>query len=155
MVRTAGDGEVSTERSSAITAAGGARFSLTAAGGPRSCAAGFDPPLSGEVIGRERAGFEEPLEIALIHHAAALAAGAGAEIHDVIGRAHHLRVVFHHHHGVAPVAQLLQRGDQARVVAGMEADGGFVEHVQYARETAPDLRGEADALHLAAGERAA
>ena len=72
-----------------------------------------------EVVGGERVGFEQPLEIALVHHAAALAPGAGAEIHDVVGRAHHLRVVLHHHHGVAAVAQLLQRGDQARVVAGV------------------------------------
>src|SRR5262245_2162278 len=34
----------------------------------------------------------------------------------------------------------------------MQADGGLVEHVERAGETAAELRGEAEALHLAARE---
>src|SRR5262249_6627040 len=45
-------------------------------------------------------------------------------------------------------------GEQARVVAVVQADRGLVQHVEHAREPRADLRGEADALALAAGERA-
>src|SRR3712207_4841990 len=56
--------------------------------------------------------------------------------------------------GVAEVAKALQGDEQAVVVALVEADRGLVEHVEDAREAGADLRGEADALGLAAGEGA-
>ena len=59
-----------------------------------------------------------------------------------------------HEHGVAEVAQVAERAEQARIVALVQADGGLVEHVENAGEPRADLRGEADALALAAGERA-
>jgi hypothetical protein len=40
------------------------------------------------------------------------------------------------------------------VVALVQADAGFVEHVEHAGEAGADLAGEADALALAAGQRA-
>ena len=48
----------------------------------------------------------------------------------------------------------LQRFEQARVVALVQADRRLVEHVEHAGEAGADLRGEADALALAAGQRA-
>ncbi len=54
---------------------------------------------------------------------------------------------------VAEVAQALQRGDEAFVVALVQADGRLVEHVQDAHQAGADLRGQADALRLAAGQR--
>ena len=48
----------------------------------------------------------------------------------------------------------LQRFEQARVVALVQADRRLVEHVEHAGEAGADLRGEPDALALAAGERA-
>src|SRR4051794_38698634 len=59
-----------------------------------------------------------------------------------------------HDHGVAEVAQPLQRLHQPRIVALVQADRGLVQHIQYARETGTDLRREPDAMALAAGERA-
>src|SRR5262249_1649742 len=53
---------------------------------------------------------------------------------------------------VAEVAQMLERGEQALVVAGVQADGRLVENVKDTAETGADLRGEADALSFAAGE---
>ena len=49
--------------------------------------------------------------------------------------------------------RLLQRLQQPVVVARMQADGRFVEHVEHAGQAAADLAGEADALRFAAGER--
>ena len=55
-------------------------------------------------------------------------------------------------HAVAEIAQAAQRRDEARVVARVQADARLVEHVHHARELAPELAREADALRLAAAE---
>ena len=54
--------------------------------------------------------------------------------------------------GVAEVAQAHERGDQAVVVALVQADARLVEDVGDADERRADLGGEADALGLAAGQ---
>ncbi len=84
---------------------------------------------------------------------AAVLAGARAHVDDVVGRAHGLLVVLHDEDGVAEVAQAQQRVDEAAVVALVQADAGLVEDVEHADERRADLRGQADALRLAAGER--
>jgi hypothetical protein len=70
----------------------------------------------------------------------------------VVGGPHCVFVVFDDDDGVAKVAEALQRGEQAVVVAGMQADRGFVEDVEDADEPAADLAGQADPLRFAAGE---
>jgi hypothetical protein len=62
-------------------------------------------------------------------------------------------VVLDDEDGVAQVAQLFEGLDEAVVVALMQADGGLVEDVEHAAQARADLRGEADALAFAAGER--
>jgi hypothetical protein len=79
-------------------------------------------------------------------------AGAGADVDDVVGAADGVLVVFDDEHGVAHVAQVLQRLQQAVVVALVQADRGLVEHVHDAGQPGADLRGQADALRLAAGQ---
>jgi hypothetical protein len=49
-------------------------------------------------------------------------------------------------HAVAQVAQALQRFDQARVVALVQADGRLVQHIHDAGQPRADLRSQADAL---------
>ena len=85
---------------------------------------------------------------------AAVDAGAGADVEHVVGGADGVLVVLDHDHGVAEVAQALQRFEQPRIVALVQADRGLVEHVEHAGQAGADLRGEADALALAAGQRA-
>ena len=85
---------------------------------------------------------------------AAVDAGAGADVEDVIGLQDRVLVVLDDDHRVAEVAQALQRAEQALVVALVQADRGLVEHVEHAGEAGADLRGEADALALAARQRA-
>ena len=112
-----------------------------------------DAPPAGHVVGRERAGVgEQPRAIALVDHLAAVAPGAGAEVDDVVGRADHRLVVLDDDDRVAARLKLAQHGDQPRVVARVQADRRLVEHVEHAHEPRADLRGEADALHLAARE---
>ena len=61
--------------------------------------------------------------------------------------------MLHDQHRVAHVAQCGQRIEQAVVVARMQADGGFVQHVEHAAQFRTDLRREADALRFSAGKR--
>src|SRR5207244_996343 len=63
-------------------------------------------------------------------------------------------VTFDDYHRVADVAQVLQRIEQARIVALMQADRRLVQHVEHAGETGADLRSQPDALALAARQRA-
>ena len=78
----------------------------------------------------------------------------GPHVDDVIGGADRVLVMLDDQHGVAEVAQAAQRLQQHVVVALVEADARLVEDVEDAREAAADLRREADALGLAAGEGA-
>ena len=80
------------------------------------------------------------------------AAGGGADFDDVVGGADDVEVVFDDEDGVALVAQLAEDADEVGGVAGVEADGGFVEDVEEAGEVAVELAGELDALAFAAGE---
>ncbi len=84
----------------------------------------------------------------------AVDAGAGADVDHVVGREDRVLVVLHHDHRVADVAQVLERLEQPGVVALMQADGGLVQHVEHAGEPRADLRGQPDALALAARQRA-
>ncbi|MDT4830208.1 hypothetical protein FQZ97_636620 [compost metagenome] len=84
---------------------------------------------------------------------AAVHARARAHVDHVVGAADHVLVVLHHQHRVAQVAQVLQRGDEAVVVALVQADAGLVEHVHHAGQAAADLARQADALGLATAER--
>ena len=90
------------------------------------------------------------LQGAFGHHLAAMDAGARAHIDDVIGGADRILVMFDDDDRVAEVAQAPERGQEAVVVALMQADGGLVEHVKHAGQARADLRGQADALGLAA-----
>ncbi len=83
----------------------------------------------------------------------AVLARAGPEVEQVVGRAHRLLVVLDDDHRVAEIAQALERRDQLRVVALVQADRRLVEDVEHADQRRADLRRQADALRLAAGQR--
>ena len=80
-------------------------------------------------------------------------ARARPHVHHEVGAADGVLVMLHHDDRVAEVAQVRERGDEPFVVALMQADGRLVQNVQHAHEPRADLRGEPDALRLAAGER--
>ena len=77
----------------------------------------------------------------------------GPHVDDPVGRAHHLLVVLDHEHGVAEVAQPLERADEPVVVPLVQSDRRLVEDVEHAHELRADLRRQAKPLRLAAGER--
>ena len=100
-----------------------------------------DLAAAGEIIGGEAvlAG-EQLVERALRDDLAAVDAGAGAHVDDIVGGADRVLVMLDDEHGVAEVAQALERFEQAVVVALVEADRGLVEDVEHARQAGADLR---------------
>jgi len=84
---------------------------------------------------------------------AAVDAGGGTEVDDAVGAFHQHVVVLDDEERVALPAQRPERFDQAVVVAGVQTDRGFVEHVEDAGKIRAELGGEANALGFAAGER--
>ena len=109
---------------------------------PRQIGAGQRRRRALDVFGRAR-GDDAP----------AVDAGARAHVDHVIGRHDRLFVVLDDEHGVAEIAQLLQRVEQARVVTLMQPDRRLVEDVEHAHERRADLRRQPDALRLAARQR--
>ena len=57
-----------------------------------------------------------------------------------------------YNHRIAEIAQTLEGFQETAVVALMQADRRFVEHVKNAGEARSDLRGEPDTLAFAAGK---
>ena len=86
---------------------------------------------------------------------AAVDAGARPHVDHLVGGADRLLVVLDHDHRVAEVAQPPEGREQPVVVALVQADRRLVEHVEHAGQPRADLRGQPDALALAARERAA
>ena len=74
-------------------------------------------------------------------------------VDNVIGGQDRIGVVLDDDHAVAQIAQMLECRQQPIVVALVQADRRLVEHVHDAGEARPDLRGQPDALRLAARER--
>ena len=84
---------------------------------------------------------------------AAVDAGTGAHIHDMVGNADHFLVVLHQQDGVAGVTQPLHGAFHPFDVAVVEADARLVQDVQDVRERRIDVFGDFAALGLAPGER--
>ena len=98
---------------------------------------------------------DQVVDAALRDQIAAVNAGAGANVEDVIGGADGVLVVLDDDDAVAEIAQPAQRFQKPRIVALMQPDRGLVEHIEHAGQARADLRGEPDALALAAGQGAA
>ena len=88
----------------------------------------------------------------MINDFSAFDASAGTEVDEVAGGADGVFVVFDEEEGVALFSECVKGAEEGSVVAGMKADGGFVEDVEDALEVGAKLRGEADALGFATGE---
>jgi hypothetical protein len=113
-----------------------------------------DAALAGKILAGQRALLaEDVLDLALGDDFAAVHAGAGADVDDVVGAADRVFVVLDDDDGVAEVAQARQRAEQAFVVALVQADRRLIEYVHDADQARADLAGQADALCLAARER--
>jgi hypothetical protein len=104
---------------------------------PRLAPAGWDRDraLAGHVLAGQRG--LDPFQVgqgALGHDGAAVLAGPGADVDQVVGGADGGLVVLDHDQGVAQVAQPDQRLDEAVVVALVQPDRRLVEDVEHADE---------------------
>ena len=73
----------------------------------------------------------------------------------MVGGADGVLVVFDNDHRIPEIPQAAEGRNEAVVVALVQTDARLVEDIQDTREARADLRGEPDALGLAAGECAA
>ncbi len=73
-------------------------------------------------------------------------ARARTHVEDVIGVADRVLVMFHDQHRIALITQVHQRAQQTVIVALMQPDAGFVQHIQYAGQPAADLAGKPNPL---------
>ncbi len=130
-------------------------FSALPGVGARRRAGIGDGALAGQVMAGQRIRVgRDLLRRALGDDLAAMHAGARADVDHIVGGPDRVLVMLDHDHRVAEVAQPPQRVEQPRVVALMQADRRLVEHVEHAGQARADLRGEPDALALAARQRA-
>ena len=90
----------------------------------------------------------------MVDDVAAVFAGAGADVEEVVGGSHDGFFVFDDEEGVSAVAEAVHDADEGVDVAGVKADGGFVEDEEGVGEGGAETGGEIDALHFAAGEGA-
>ena len=81
---------------------------------------------------------------------AAVNAGCRADIQQIIRRQNGVLVMLDDNHRIAEIAQMAQRIEQPGIVALMQADGRFIQHIQNAGQAGTDLRGEANALAFTA-----
>ena len=72
----------------------------------------------------------------------------GETLQVVLGGTDGVLVVFDNVQGVAQIAQLGEGGKQAVVFPLMQADAGFIQHVNDPSQAGANLGGEADALGL-------
>ncbi len=87
------------------------------------------------------------------HDLTAPVAGRRAKVEQLVGAGQHFTIVFDHKQGVSQIAKFLQGSDQPAIVARVQPDGRFVQHIQDAAQPAPHLAPQADPLRLAAGKR--
>ena len=84
----------------------------------------------------------------------AVYAGAGADIHNVIGRLHRFLVMLHHNDGVAEVPQVFQRLDEPCIIPLVQPDGRLIEDIQHPHQAGADLGRQPDTLTFPAGKGA-
>ena len=77
----------------------------------------------------------------------------GPKSQQLVAARDHLAVVLDDQQRVAQVAKLVQRRQQPRVVARVQADRRFVEDVQHAAQAAAELAGQPNPLRFAVGQR--
>ena len=111
---------------------------------------------SGKIIASQRIfRARDVVESSLCHNLAATRPCARTKIKNVVGSPNRFFIVLDHDDGIPKIAQSSKRSEQARVVALMQTDAGFIENVKNASQTGADLCREPYPLRFAAGKRAA
>ncbi len=70
----------------------------------------------------------------------------------MVGGADRFLIMFDHDQRIAALAQLRQRRQQDPVVARVQPDRRFVQHIAHALQIGAELRGQPDPLRLPTGQ---
>src|SRR5690606_5462229 len=87
------------------------------------------------------------------HNISTVDAGTRAQVHNVVGAAKSLLVVFNNNQRVSDVPQMQKGFDKSFIVPLVQANTWLIKDVQNADERRPNLGGKPDALGLASAER--
>ena len=91
---------------------------------------------------------------AMRHDHSAMHASPRPHIKDIIRFTDRVLVVFHHQNRIDLIAQVFQRGQQAVIVALVQPDRRFIQHIKHPRQPAADLACQPDALAFPTRQRA-
>ncbi len=76
-----------------------------------------------------------------------------SEVNNLVSLGNDLRVVFHHHDRIAPIAHLLECPEESPAVPRMKTDAGFIQNVKGLCQGTPEGTSQRDPLKLAAAQR--
>ncbi len=110
----------------------------------------WDAPQPFQILAGQRS--VDPGGGSEIHDPAALFAGTGAEVNQVVAFADNLRIVLDHDNRIGAIPQVFKDVRQAVSVAGVQADTRFIQDIEGIDQGGTKGRGQSDPLHLAAGE---
>src|SRR6185312_1196971 len=114
----------------------------------------FDPKLARKIAASEREGrFADRIRRAAGDEFATETAGARTKVEHIIGALDGVGIVLDDEYRVAQVAKLGERIEETVIVARVEADRGFIQHVENAAQFRSNLRGEANPLRFPARKR--
>ena len=97
--------------------------------------------------------FDDLLRRAFGHNTSTVHPSAWPHVDHVVGHADGVFVMLDHNDGIAQVAQMFQRIQQAIIVALMQANGRFIQHVHNAGQAGTNLRGQTNPLGFTARKR--
>src|SRR3990167_4497392 len=81
----------------------------------------------------------------------ALFPGSGTKVNEMVGGANGILVVLNDHYRISGITQVFQSFNQPVVIMLVQTYRRFVQDIKRADKSGADLRGEPDALGLAAG----
>ena len=79
-------------------------------------------------------------------------AGAGPHVHDVIGGAHHIRVVLDDQNRIPQIAQAAEKGYQPLCILRMQSCCGLIQNIDHAGQLRSQDCGKLQPLQLSAGQ---
>src|SRR5205814_9466039 len=85
-------------------------------------------------------------------HFAAVDSGPRTQINDVIGASHRLFIMLNDNERISFSPQRAQGLEQSQVIARMQSDGRFIQHIENAAQIRPKLSGQTDALRFATAQ---
>ena len=113
-----------------------------------------DFSFAGEVLPRQALRrVHDLLQGALRDDLAAVNPRAGTDIDNIIRSTHGVLIVLHDDQGISQIPQTAQRRKQLIVIPLVESDARLVQDIQHTHQRRADLRGKADTLRFAAGQR--